>query len=233
MQNKVKSHRNYSYHYMGSEQSVSQESVPFAVVESYKTIRTNLLFVLSHKKRKKLVVSSSSAGEGKSTTAINIAIAFSQLGRKVLLVDSDLRKPTIAKKMKLKNTKGLSSVLGNFCKAEEAVQHVYKDFDVLTSGPLPPNPSELVGSEAMSALLVELEEYYEYIIMDTPPINIVSDTLTLSTKTDGIIMIIKERDTKHEAFKKALKSIEFAEVKLLGTIINSSKQDMILKGDYK
>lgn len=206
----------------GEDINLNNEA-PFSVVEAYKTIRTNLMFVLPNKNKKTIIVSSSLPGEGKSTTSLNLGISFSQLDQRVLLIDGDMRNPTIYKKLKINNSKGLSSILVGFCELGEVIKNVYPNFDVLTSGPLPPNPAELLGSDNMSELLEVLEEYYDLIIIDTPPINVVSDSLILAPKTDGIIIVIKQGETTHEQFKKVLNSIEFANVKLLGTILNGIK----------
>lgn len=199
-----------------------EKRVPFSVVEAYKTIRTNLLFVLAQSNRKCVTFSSAGPAEGKSTTSVNVAIAFSQLGIKVLLIDGDLRKPTVYKKMKLSNKVGLSSVLAGFSTFDNAVISVNKSLDVLTSGPLPPNPSEILSSSAMEILLDDLEEKYDYIIIDTPPINIVSDALVVAQKTSGIVMVVKENFTTYEDVKKALSAIELTNVKLLGSVINDA-----------
>jgi capsular exopolysaccharide synthesis family protein len=201
------------------------KDAPFAVVEAYKNIRTNMMFALSSCENKRVVISSAMLSEGKSITSINVGIAFSQLGHKVLLIDGDMRKPTVYKKLKLNNSKGLSSILVGFCKLREAVKNVYPNFDVLTSGPIPPNPSELLGSDNMSTLLDGLKDYYDYIIIDTPPINIVVDALVLTPKTDGLVLVVQEGKTTHDQFKKALGSIEFAGVKLLGSIVNGDRPE--------
>ncbi len=198
------------------------KTVPFAVVESYKAIRTNLMFLLSNSKSRTIAISSSLPGEGKSSCAVNLAIAFSQLGNKVLLIDADLRKPSVYRKLRLQNTKGLSSVLVGFCEFSEAAININPNFDVLVSGPTPPNPSELLGSEQMSALLDALKDRYDYIIIDTPPVNVVSDAVVLAPKTEGLVMVIQDRKTTHDQFKKAVSSLSFAKVRLLGVILNSS-----------
>ncbi len=196
--------------------------LPFAVVEAYKTVRTNLQFALTNSKKKQIVISSPMMGEGKSTTAINMAIAFSQLGCRVLIIDADLRKPSVHKKLKIQNTDGLSSVLVNLCPLEKAVEKVNANLDVLTSGPLPPNPSELLGSENMTALLKEVENKYDYVFIDTPPINLVSDALVLAPKTNGVVLVVRDRETTHEEMKRALNGVEFANTHLLGIILNSA-----------
>lgn len=208
----------------GSEITMNKET-PFSVAEAYKTIRTNLMFVLPNKSKKTIAISSSLPGEGKSTTALNVGISFSQLDQRVLLIDGDMRNPTIYKKLKINNSKGLSSILVGFCELDEAVKNVYPNFDVLTSGPLPPNPAELLGSDNMSELLKVLKNYYDCIIIDTPPINVVSDALILTPETDGLVMVVKQNVSTHDQLKKSLKSIEFANVKFLGSILNGVKID--------
>jgi len=215
-----------SYETATVEQGANKQ-VPFAIVEAYKTIRTNLMFMMTQSNKKCITVSSSLSGEGKSTSVVNIAIAFSQLGCKVLVIDADLRKPTIYKKLKVANIKGLSSVLVGFCTAKEAISEINSNLDVLTSGPIPPNPSELLGSENMSVLLDALQAEYEYIIIDTPPINIVSDALVLAPKTNGIVLVTKGGRTTHDQIKKTLNSINFANVKILGVVMNGASKKSI------
>ncbi len=197
------------------------QHTPFAVVEAYNTIRTNLLFVLAQQKGKVITVSSANPGDGKSTTALNIASSFSQLGSKTLLIDADLRKPIIHKRAHLQNSKGLSSVLVGFCSTEEAINSINPFFDILTSGPTPPNPTELLASNEFDELVKKLKEEYDYIIIDTPPVNIVSDSIVVAPRTDGILLVVKDRKTYHEEFKMAVSSIEFSNVRILGVVINA------------
>ena len=197
-----------------------QKKVPFAVVEAYKTIRTNLSFLLPKNGCKSFVVSSPNPGEGKSTTVINTAIAFSQLGKRVLLIDADMRRPSIHKKLKLLNTKGLFSVLLNPEIFDESIQNINPNFDVLTSGPLPPNPAEMLASEALSDLLDSLEEKYDYIIFDSTPINVVSDALALAPKVNGLLLVVRDGCTSKEDVHHALEACKFANVRLLGAVLN-------------
>ncbi len=206
------------------EVSAVEKTDPFSVVEAYKTIRTNLMYLLLQSERRVFAISSSLPGEGKSSCAVNLAIAFSQLGSKVLLIDADLRKPTVYRKLRLQNTKGLSSVLVGFCTFEEAFVNVSENLDVLLSGPTPPNPSELVASKNMTELLDGLSEKYDYIIIDTPPVNVVSDAALLAPKTQGVLMVIQDRKTTHDEFKKAVNLLKFADARLLGVVLNGSSE---------
>lgn len=210
----------------------AKSAVPFAVVEAYKAIRTNLMFLLSNSRGRVFEVSSPLPGEGKSSCALNLAIAFSQLGNRVLLIDADLRKPSIYRKLHLQNTKGLSSVLVDFCSFSDAVVSANPNFDVLVSGPTPPNPSELLGSDAMSELLDSIKKEYDYIVIDTPPVNVVSDAVVLAPKTEGIVMVVQDRVTTHEEFRKSVASLGFAKARLLGVVLNSSA-DHTAKYKYK
>ena len=135
---------------------VASNHTPFAVVEAYNTIRTNLLFVLSHYKGKAITISSANPGEGKSTTALNVASSFSQLGSKILIIDADMRKPILHKKAHIQNTKGLSSVLVGFCSKEEAIHEINPYLYLLPSGPTPPNPGELLASQAFEELIKDI-----------------------------------------------------------------------------
>ncbi|MBE6766693.1 MAG: CpsD/CapB family tyrosine-protein kinase [Clostridia bacterium] len=214
-------------------QNTPNVTAHFAVVEAYKMIRTNLLFLLSQTNEKIITVSSSIAGEGKSTTAINIAVAFSQLGSRVLLIDSDMRKPSVHKKLRLSNKVGISSLLVGFSQFEETVNHINDNFDVITSGPTPPNPSELLGSDKMASLLKELNEKYDYIVLDTPPVNIVPDALVVAPHTAGIVFVVRDFITTHEQFQKALSSIEFAGVRFLGSILNGHTNKVSRRYKYR
>lgn len=194
--------------------------IPFAVVEAYKTIRTNLIYAMSQSSKRSFVVSSSNQGEGKSTTSVNIAIAFSQLGSRVLLVDADLRMPTVYKKMKLSNSEGLTSILAGLSTFDEAVHRINSNLDILTSGPIPPNPSELLSSVNMDDFLEKANGIYDYIIIDTPPVNVVSDAVVLTPKTAGAVLVVHGNTTTHEQLDKAIASLKFAEARLLGVVIN-------------
>lgn len=214
-----------------ADKTTASGRLPFSVVEAYKTIRTNLQFVLADKSARQIVITSPLMGDGKSTTAINMAIAFSQAGCKTLIIDGDLRKPTVHKKLRIQNTNGLSSLLAGMSSIEDSVSHINSNLDVVPSGPLPPNPSELLSSNAMANLLKALGQTYEYIFIDTPPVNIVSDALALAPKTDGMVIVVRDNHTTYDDLKKSLSMLEFADIHLLGIIVNGGKTSA--NGKYK
>ena len=193
-------------------------------IESYKSIRTNVTFSLSTFDRKIFAVSSSNPGEGKSTTSANIAIAMAQSGSKVLLIDADMRKSVQHKIFGIKNNKGLSSAVSKMKKLEDCIQkNVMENLDVMTAGPIPPNPSELLSSEQMTAILNELSEKYAVIIIDTPPVNVVTDAMELAKNISGIIIVIRYAVTTDEDLAAAHKKIKFAQMNPLGFILNGIK----------
>lgn len=203
-------------------ETAQKRHVPFAVVEAYKTIRTNLSFLLTANGSNMITVTSPNAGEGKSTTAVNLAIAFSQLGDKVLIVDADMRRASLHKKLKLENKTGLSNVLAGFISADEAIHPINDNLDALTAGQLPPNPSELLGSARFKEFMAEISEKYSYVIIDTPPVNIVSDTLLIAPQTAGMVLVVRDEFTYNDAIKRALSAIEFANINILGAILNGA-----------
>lgn len=190
---------------------------PFIVTESFKIARTNLMFALASSDKKPVFFTSANQGEGKSTICVNTANSFASMGSKVLLIDADLRRPTVHKYFKLKNTKGLSSVLGYFNKVHDCInQNAMPNLDVMTSGPLPPNPAELLSSKAMSDLLTALSDYYDYIFIDTPPVNVVTDSQLINPNCAGCIFVVRRNVTKHNDISEALRRIKLANGNILG-----------------
>ncbi len=200
---------------------LTEKVMPFNIVESYKSIRTNIYFSLSTFDRKIFAVSSANPGEGKSITSANIAIAIAQSGSKVLLIDADMRKSVQHKIFGIKNKKGLSSAVSKMSALENCIQkNVMDKLDILTAGPIPPNPSELLASAQMTTILNELSEKYDVIIIDTPPVNIVTDAMGLAKNISGIIMVARYAVTTYENLTAAIKKIEFAQMNLFGFILN-------------
>lgn len=197
-----------------------QEKVPFAVIEAYKNIRTNLLSIITEQKKKAICFTSPNAAEGKSTSSINIAIAISQLNKKVILIDADAHRSTVHSKLKIKNEAGCLNVLTGESSWRELLQSRNPHLDILTAGSSTSNPSELFSSEAFDRLLAELKEEYDYVIVDTPPVNVVSDSLIISQKCDASVLIVRSDFTTHRSLKNAISSLKVLKINILGVILN-------------
>ena len=194
------------------------------VSEQYRTIRTNIQFSSIDEEIRTIMVTSSGPGEGKSTTVSNLAVVFAQQGKKVLLIDADLRKPTTHYTFQIMNTKGLTNVLTKQIHFHEAVQEtVMENLNILTSGPIPPNPSELLASNAMKQLLKEAYKLYDLVLFDSPPILAVTDAQVLANLSDGSIMVTSSGFTDKDAAVKAKELLENAKSKLLGAILNNKQ----------
>lgn len=194
----------------------------FNVKEAYKTTRTNIIFSLnSEKECNRIILTSSIPGEGKSLTSLNIAITFAMAENKVLIIDCDLRKPKLHKYMGTDNKKGLSNYLGGFDKLEDCIKtNKERNIDYITAGHTPPNPIELLSSSKMEKLLDELSQKYDYIFLDTPPVNVVADTAAIAKLSDGVLFVVRHKFTTQDMVSKAISSLEFANAKLLGFILN-------------
>lgn len=187
--------------------------------ESYRTLYTNIQFSALDHSIRTITITSPGASEGKSTTAINLAVTYAQTGKQVLLVDMDLRKPRIHKYLNLPNNCGLTNVLVSRMELDEAVHAVKENFSVLTTGPLPPNSVELLSSKAMTTFYDNMLERYDVIIYDTPPIGIVTDAALLAAKTDATLLVVASGRTNIELSKQAKINLENVNANLLGTVI--------------
>ncbi|MFB1052055.1 CpsD/CapB family tyrosine-protein kinase [Paraliobacillus sp. JSM ZJ581] len=191
------------------------------ISEQYRTIRTNLQFSSIDDEMQKILITSSAPSEGKSSTVANLAIVFAQQGKKVLLVDGDMRKPTVHYTFRIDNRRGLSSALVGETTLEESINKTdITNLDILTCGPVPPNPSELLASKAMEALVNRASEYYDIILFDTPPVLAVTDAQILANVCDGSILVLRSKQTDYEAAQKARDLLKPARAKLLGAVLN-------------
>ena len=191
------------------------------ISEQYRTIRTNIQFSMIDDSFKILACTSASPGEGKSTTITNLAVTFAQQGQKVLLVDADLRKPTIHRTMEVSNRKGLTTLITKKATIKEAISTTkINNLHVLPSGPIPPNPSELLGSKMMTDLIAGLSQRYDLILFDTPPVLAVTDAQVLGNRCDGVVLVLKSGETEKKNLVKAKELLDRAQVKIIGTIIN-------------
>lgn len=195
------------------------------ISEQYRTIRTNIQFASSADKQiKTIVVTSSGPGEGKSTTSANLAVVFAKSGQRVLLVDADMRKPTVYKTFSLNNASGLSTVLSTSTSVLEAAQKMVIDnLSVLTSGPKPPNPSELLGSARMNQVMEEAKNLYDVVIFDMPPVVAVTDAQIMASKADGTILVVRENVARKESLTKARDLLNMVQARIIGVVYNGAE----------
>lgn len=204
-----------------TRRQILSESSSFIEREAYKTLRTNIRFSLRGEGCKKICITSSAPGEGKSITILNLAISFAETGKKVLLIDADLRRPAISRLLREPSETGLTSVLAEITTAEEAIhKDVYPNLDILFSGEIPPNPLELLGSEKMEELITQTEKAYDYILVDTPPATVVSDASVVANFLDGVLFLVRRGKSNRDDVKQALDNLQLIGAKILGFVLN-------------
>lgn len=202
-----------------TRQFILNENTPQVISDAYKKIRTNILSAMTEKKLPCVVVSSQNKNDGKTTTASNLAITISMLGKRVLLIDADLRRPSINNLFRLKNRIGLSTVLKGESDILSAIcPEVLRDFHVMTSGPVPDNPADILGSANMERLIRMLYKYYDCIIIDTPPLCVCNDSLLFNGYTAGLVLVIRENKTTYTDVRNALMSISLGKTPLIGAV---------------
>jgi len=192
-----------------------------AASEAYRTLRTNIQFAGLDRPCRSILVTSATAGEGKTTTTANLGVVVAQAGSRVCLVDSDLRRPSLHKIFDVDNGRGLTtSLLEDLPFVEVAVPTHVTGLSVLTSGPLPPNPAELVGSKRMRELVEGAFANYDLVLCDSPPILAVSDPVALAAQCDGVILAVRVGTVAHDVVKRAAEQIEAVKGKILGVLLN-------------
>lgn len=197
------------------------EKAPKSIdAEAYRSLRSNIEYSSFDDEYRVIVVTSSVPGEGKSTTAGNLAIALAQSGNKVLLVDCDMRKPSIHKKFKISNAAGTAELLLRKKSFEEVANDYNENLTIITAGKIPPNPSEMLASRAMTAFIKEMKNEFKYIILDTPPLQAVTDAQVLSTKADGVLLVVRAASTKREMVLNSIDLIKKVKGKIIGTVLN-------------
>ena len=159
-------------------------------------------------------------GEGKSTTSGNLALSLAQSGNKVLLVDCDMRKPSIHKKFKISNISGTAELLLRKESFEDVANFYNENLTIITAGKIPPNPSEMLSSRAMTAFIKEMKKEFKYIILDTPPLQAVTDAQVLSTKADGVLLVVRAGSTKRDAVLNSVDLIKKVKGKVIGMVLN-------------
>lgn len=204
------------------EEKTFGKGLSFAASESYRLLRTNVLFALPDAGKCRVIgVTSSLSGEGKSTTALNLSYMLAESGRKTLLVETDMRLPTLVRKLGLKHKSGLSNLLVGLCGVQEAMQPsgIHDMLAVISSGDIPPNPSELLGSEQMRKVIADLSAMFDFIILDLPPVNEVADALVVSQLTQGMLMVVRQGYASRTSVAEAMRQLSYINAKVLGFVV--------------
>lgn len=190
------------------------------ISEQFRTIRTNILYSSVENQTQSIIVTSAGPSEGKSTTSANLAVAFAQSGMKTILVDADLRRPTVHRSFFMENNKGLSSLLSirRMSLGEVIQPSDVRNLDLITSGPISPNPSELLASSRMRKVLHILKQEYDFIIFDVPPVSTVTDAQLIASQVDGALLVVREDQTEKTGLERAIKLIQQVDGKILGSV---------------
>ena len=209
-------------------------NLDFAATEAFNLLRTNVMFSFAQSQFSRVIgVTSSAPGEGKSFITINLAYSMAEAGYKVILIDCDLRRPTVYKNLELPLSPGLSNLLVN---EQRNVVHngvLHENLSVIPAGDIPPNPSELLGSVRMQEFIRNAREKYDYIVLDTPPVNVVSDSLTLAPQSDGVLLVVRMNQSDRISVRAAIEQMEYAQVKILGVVLNGVKLAAGHHGDHR
>ncbi|KRF35880.1 CpsD/CapB family tyrosine-protein kinase [Paenibacillus sp. Soil787] len=199
------------------------------ISEAYRTLRTNIQFSSIDQVIKTILVTSAQPAEGKSTTVANLAVAYAQEGKKVLVIDADLRKPTMHHYFGKSNRKGLTNTLASQNDVDDVMFDTTVDnLFLIPSGPIPPNPSELLTSQKMTAFLEDMAARFDVIVVDSPPTLAVTDSQILAAKCDGVVLVINEGKVKRDVAKKAIDNLKRVQAKILGVVLNNKRHS---KGD--
>jgi protein-tyrosine kinase len=221
-----KKHKAIQNHTSQRRSLITSYSPKSSISEQYRTIRTNIQFSAIDQELQSVMVTSANPSEGKSTTVANLAVTFAQQGKKVLIVDADLRKPTVHYTFQLQNIYGLTNVLTKQKALDVAISETdIENLYVLTSGPIPPNPAELLGSHAMREFITKVEAEFDLVLFDTPPILAVADAQILANLCEGSVLVIASGKTEIDKVIKAKELLLAAKGKLLGAVLNNKKMD--------
>ncbi|HEL1619672.1 TPA: CpsD/CapB family tyrosine-protein kinase [Streptococcus suis] len=195
--------------------------------ERIRMLRTNLEFIQVNDSLKTIAVTSSIPGEGKSTVAANLAVSLTATGKNVLLVDADLRRPTVHKTLRVSRFPGISDLILNPNLPAEDVVYYKEDISlfVMPAGELPPNPSELLASQNMKKIMEELEKHFDYIIYDVPPINSVTDPQIIASRVDGVILVVRSGYVQKDEVRRSRTALENVEARILGCVLNDVPMD--------
>jgi len=214
--------RSKSKNQMTSAIDLTTVMAPTSIVtEQIKTVKANINFTIANQQAHTIMVTSAMLGEGKSTISSNLAVEYAKGGLQVLLIDADLRRPTMHKTFNLRNQNGLSSWIGNqLVDINDVIQPVLDNLFVMTSGPKPPNPAELLDSTKMEELLTSVTRNLDLVIVDAPPVLPVVDAQLLANKVDGTVLVIRQNKTEKLAAHNAISALKKSQAKILGAVLN-------------
>lgn len=211
-------------------------NAPFQYVEAYKSLRTNLSFLSGTSQCKVIMITSSVPEEGKSNVAINLSMTLAEDGKRVLLMDCDLRKGSLSRYLNVKRSHpGISNVVAGQCGLAEALASVGgAQFTLLPVGPIPPNPAEMLATDKMASLIKAVREAFDYVIVDTPPVSVVTDAAVLSRLVDGVVLVVRPGITTIQSAQLSKKNLEAVNAHVLGVILNgyNAKQSGKKDGYY-
>lgn len=197
--------------------------------EAYRTLRTNLLYALVDDPPKVIVMTSPGPQEGKSTTCANLGVVLAQADKRTLIIDCDLRKPVVHRVFGMRNIRGVVDVLVGQRRVEEVWQEPLLGLKVLPVGPLPPNPAEMLSSRRFAQFLASVREQFDYVLIDAPPIGLVTDPAVLATQGDGVLLVLDAQKTRKGALRESMRSLEAVGANVLGTVMNNIKRS---RGGY-
>lgn len=216
---------NKSNRVFDAEKMLLSEKSPFSVQEAYKTLRTNVTFSLPGNDCKCIGIVSANRGDGKSSVASNLAISLAQINKKVILIDCDLRLPTIAAKFGVQSVPGLSNYLSGGISDIPVVREKTRGIDIIPSGNIPPDSTTLISSQMMAELIDQLKKQYDYVIFDFPPINIVSDAMIVSGIIDGYLIVVRHEASEFQMVNETVRKMRFADAKIIGFVYNGKNEE--------
>ncbi|MCH5315953.1 MAG: CpsD/CapB family tyrosine-protein kinase [Eubacterium sp.] len=218
---KSKNQKSLNFTRDNQKKMLSSES-PFVVKEAYNAIRTNLLFTQQGEKCPVFVISSPLANNGKSINAINLSISYAQMGKRTLLIDADMRNPTVHRMFSIPVKNGLSEILAGLTDSITVSKTDVENLSILTAGKIPPNPAELLSSSRMDKLLDFVKAHYDCVFIDTPPINLVTDATSFATKATGYLIVVKSATTDIQDVRLAVNSLKSIDAPIVGFIFNDA-----------
>ncbi len=211
------------------------KNLEFTASEQYRLLRTNINFTLPDDVTCPVIgVTSSTRGEGKSTTAVNLSYVLAEMGSRVLLIDGDLRIPSVAKKLEIDTKQGLTDILlGATMDIESWKSDILPNWYILPAGNIPPNPSELLGSRRMERRINTLKESFDYIIIDLPPVNLVSDAVSITNILTGLIVVVRCNYASKKEVEQCFRQLKLSHINVLGCVLNDSEDETGSYGKYK